>query len=173
MEARSDGVGKGSELIVTLPLLPAPTTAGAAAAPASRRWRIEPRCGRRRGAACACWWWTTIGTPPISLKDLLELLGHDAHATFDGASALATAGRLRPEVVVLDLGMPGLDGLETARRLRRLPWAEHLVLIALTGWGQEQDRRRTREAGFDHHLVKPADIGQLERLLAGVAAGRT
>jgi len=178
VEARSDGVGKGSELIVTLPLLPASATAGATAAPApapapapAEEDRAPAPSQARRGVRVLVV--DDNRDAAVSLKDLLELLGHDAHATFDGASALATAGRLRPEVIVLDLGMPGLDGLETARRLRRLPWAEHLVLIALTGWGQEQDRRRTREAGFDHHLVKPADIGRLERLLAEVAAGRT
>lgn len=103
-----------------------------------------------------------------ALGDLLAAFGHDARVVYDGIEALGAAADHRPHLVLLDLGMPGLDGYETARRLRRLPHPR-TVIAALTGWGQEEDRRRTREAGFDHHLVKPADIRQITALLATVA----
>ena len=79
------------------------------------------------------------------------------HVAHDGASALAVAASYRPHVVFLDIGMPGMDGYETARRMRELPGMDNVVLAALTGWGQQEDRRRTAEAGFNHHLVKPPE----------------
>jgi CheY-like chemotaxis protein len=84
----------------------------------------------------------------------------------DGPAALSELPAYRPGVVLLDLGMPGMDGFEVARRIRQIPAAGGVKLIALTGWGQEEDRRRTRSAGFDHHLTKPADIHALQALLA-------
>ena len=74
-----------------------------------------------------------------------------------------------PDIAFLDIGMPALDGHETARRIRQQPWGKHMVLVALTGWGQSEDRRRSREAGFDHHLVKPADPAVVTRLIATLA----
>ena len=93
------------------------------------------------------------------------------HLAFDGAQALALAERHRPDVALLDLGMPVQDGLETCRRIRAQPWGRTMLLIAQTGWGQPQDRQRTREAGFDHHLVKPVDLGVLTDLLAQARSG--
>jgi CheY-like chemotaxis protein len=84
----------------------------------------------------------------------------------DGAAALRALDACRPDVVLLDLGMPEMDGYSVARRIRERPEHRDVVLIALTGWGQEEDRRRTRIAGFDHHLTKPADLGALQALLA-------
>ncbi len=92
-----------------------------------------------------------------SLALMLRLEGHEVHCASDGEEALALAGLRRPEIVVLDVGMPKLDGCEVARRIRAESWGQHAVLVALTGWGQEVDRRRSREAGFDMHLVKPVD----------------
>lgn len=88
---------------------------------------------------------------------LLRLQGHEVHVAHDGPSALAVAASYRPHVVFLDIGMPGMDGYETARRMRELPGMGNVVLAALTGWGQQEDRRRTAEAGFNHHLVKPPE----------------
>lgn len=101
-----------------------------------------------------------------SLQLLLESMGHDARIAHDGYQALDTAGKFQPHVVFLDLGMPGIDGLETARRLRATPEGQETFLIALTGWGQASDRHRTTEAGFDRHVVKPIDPDVLEQMLA-------
>jgi CheY-like chemotaxis protein len=100
-----------------------------------------------------------------SLGVLLRLTGHEVTVVHDGEAAVAAARAQHPEVAVLDLGMPGLDGLEAARRIRALSGCQSTRLIALTGWGQESDRARTRAAGFDHHLVKPADPADVAALL--------
>jgi CheY-like chemotaxis protein len=100
------------------------------------------------------------------LSMMIRLLGHDARAVFDGTSAIQIAPAFRPDVVLLDIGMPGLDGHTVARRLREDEATRGAYLVALSGWGQVEDRTRSREAGFDEHLVKPADPHQLERLLA-------
>jgi len=90
-----------------------------------------------------------------SLYLVLKLLGQEAYAVHDGLEAIEVAERLRPEMILLDIGMPGLSGLEVCRRIRQKPWGKDVKLVAVTGWGQEVDRRRTNEAGFDVHLVKP------------------
>ena len=99
---------------------------------------------------------------------LAMLLGYfhcDVEVAFDGEAALAAAEQVEPHVAVLDLGLPRIDGFELARRIRRLPWARRTLLIALSGWGQEEDRVRSREAGFDLHLVKPVDSQALLKIL--------
>ncbi len=101
-----------------------------------------------------------------SLALLLRLQGHEVRMAHDGPAALQIAAASRPDLVFLDIGMPGMDGYEVARRLRGEPGLRSVVLVALTGWGQGEDRRRSREAGFDHHLVKPVDPHALQRLLA-------
>jgi CheY-like chemotaxis protein len=100
-----------------------------------------------------------------SLGTLLRLKGHDVQIAHEGEAALAAARVYRPEVVLLDIGMPGLDGYEVARRLRKEDGCDQVLLIALTGYGQDDDRRRSREARFDDHLVKPIDLATLEALL--------
>jgi CheY-like chemotaxis protein len=95
------------------------------------------------------------------------MLGHDARVARDGAEALALAEDFRPEVALLDIGMPRVDGYAAARALRERPWARTLRLVAITGWGQDEDRRRSREAGFDAHLVKPVELAALEAILEG------
>src|SRR4029079_3944078 len=104
-----------------------------------------------------------------SLAMLLEVGGHEIHIVHDGPEAIATAGRLRPHVVLLDIGLPRLNGYEVCRRLRQAPWGRDLTVVALTGWGQEEDRQRSGEAGYDAHLVKPVDYDQLEKLVATAA----
>src|SRR5581483_629934 len=105
-----------------------------------------------------------------SLGMLLRLMGNDVRTAHDGEEAVARADEFRPDVVLLDIGLPKLNGYEAARRLRDRPWGRRAVLIATTGWGQDQDRHRSRDAGFDHHLVKPVDPADLLRLLAPLAA---
>src|SRR5262249_14722787 len=101
-----------------------------------------------------------------TLARLLELNGHEVRLARDGPTALEAARDFRPEIVLLDIGLPRMDGYEVARRLREQPGTKHALLVALTGYCQEEDRRRSQAAGFDHHLVKPADPGVLQRLLA-------
>jgi CheY-like chemotaxis protein len=101
-----------------------------------------------------------------SLAMLLRLKGHETRVAHDGPTAVAAAASYQPEVILLDIGMPGMDGYEVARRVRAGPNGESVLLIALTGWGQEEDRRRTAEAGFDHHIVKPPDADALAALLS-------
>jgi CheY-like chemotaxis protein len=93
-------------------------------------------------------------------------MGHEVKTAYDGAQALAAAEKWQPDVVLLDIGMPKLNGYEVARQIRQQPWGENMLLIALTGWGQEEDRRRTSEAGFDEHLIKPVDVAMLHQVLA-------
>ena len=101
---------------------------------------------------------------------LLKLWGHEVRVAHDGPAALEAAAAAPPEVVLLDIGLPGMDGYEVAERLRARPESGGPVLVALTGYGQEEDRRRSREAGFDHHLVKPVDLDDLRSLLAHVGS---
>jgi CheY-like chemotaxis protein len=155
VDAYSDGRGAGSTFVVRLPLA-APAAAGSpaapveASAPAARRILVVDD---NEDAA-------------TSLAMLLGIMGHDARTTFDGASALEEAARFRPHVALLDLGMPALDGYDVARRIRRESWGRDVMLVALTGWGQEEHKRRSEQAGFDRHLVKPVDRKALEALLA-------
>ena len=160
VEAQSEGIGKGSTFTVRLPArpagepLPAPPRPREADGQAPRR-RVLVADDNRDGAA--------------SLGLLLTLAGHEAHFAHDGLEALEVAERVRPDVALLDLGMPRLDGLEAARRIREQPWGSEILLVALTGWGQEDDRRRTKEAGFDHHMVKPIDYPTLSQLLGNAS----
>ena len=108
-----------------------------------------------------------------SLATLLQLSGHEVYTAANGAVALESAEQHRPEVVLLDIGMPKLDGYEVARRIRAQPWGQRITLVALTGWGQDSDRRRSQEAGFDSHLVKPLDLDKLTELLAGLPSAGT
>ena len=102
-----------------------------------------------------------------SLGMLFRLLGHDVRTAHDGLEAIAAADAFRPNAIVLDIGLPKLDGYEVARQIRRLDWGRKTTLIAVTGWGQTEDKERSEEAGFDHHLVKPVDPSALLDLLTG------
>jgi signal transduction histidine kinase len=158
--ARSDGAGRGTEIRVCLPLA-AIAVLDEPGAPQVDAEPLPPQ-GRRRILIA-----DDNGDAAGSLALRLELAGHDVRTAQDGLEALAVARTFQPEVVLLDLGMPAMDGYETARHLRRLAWGKQARLIALTGWGQQQDRIRTAEAGFDVHLVKP--VGELD-LFRAIAA---
>ena len=100
-----------------------------------------------------------------TLTMLLKLKGHEVYTRYGGRQGLEAAESVRPEVIILDIGMPEMDGYETCRQIRRQPWGKDVVIAALTGYGQEEDKRKTREAGFDGHLIKPVDLSALTQLL--------
>jgi PAS domain S-box-containing protein len=156
IEARSAGVGQGSEFLVRLPLLP-PVVESPAVEPSQRATRMA---GRRILVV------DDNVDAAESLGALLRCLGAEVVTVHDGPAALEALRTEKPCAAVLDIGMPGMDGYEVARRVRAGPRGEHIQLIALTGWGNDEDRRRSREAGIDHHLVKPVDLNVLESLLA-------
>jgi CheY-like chemotaxis protein len=153
---RSAGLGHGSTFSVRLPLLVVATQAPASAAPERA---ASARDGRLR---------VLIADDSTDIADtvamLLEDLGHETRVAYDGEQALAMAAEWTPDVALLDLGMPKINGYELGRRIRQLPGGAAITLIAQTGWGQEEQRRRTAEAGFDHHVVKPADIDDIVAL---------
>ena len=103
---------------------------------------------------------------------MLQLQGHEVRVAQNGLAAIEMANAFRPSVVLLDIGLPDMDGYAIARRLRAVPETQHCVLVALTGYGQPEDRLRSKENGFDHHLVKPIDPGDLYELFATLAAPR-
>jgi PAS domain S-box-containing protein len=160
--ARSEGRGRGSEFVVRLPALPPavvhPSSRNGASARASTAPERPPSAPVRRVLVV-----DDMVDAAESLGRLLELQGHHVHVVHDGLAALDAADGFRPEIVFLDIGLPGLDGIEVARRLRLR--AHAMMIVAMTGFGRYEDRRETREAGFDHHLVKPVDPVVVERLL--------
>jgi CheY-like chemotaxis protein len=101
-----------------------------------------------------------------SLSMLVSLLGHDVRTGFDGVQALDLAGEFHPDLVLLDLGMPRMDGYEACRKLREQPWGAEAVVVAVTGWGRDDDRRKTQLAGFDQHLVKPVAPDAIVNILS-------
>ncbi|WP_332853693.1 hybrid sensor histidine kinase/response regulator [Duganella sp. S19_KUP01_CR8] len=161
VEASSGGPGQGSEFAIRLPVLGGaerdPALPSAACELDGRRLQVLVVDDNQDAAD--------------SLAALLEIDGFDAHAVYDGASAIAASAEHPPDLIILDLGMPGMDGYETARAIRQRPGADNILMIALTGWGQGDARRRSGEAGFDHHLVKPVELDQIVRL-AGARQNR-
>jgi signal transduction histidine kinase len=158
VDALSDGLGEGSEFVVYLPLLEpvveVPAPAPAASVPDASGLRVLVVDDNVDAAEM--------------LATLLEMNGYDVRVEFDGASALTTALREPPAVALLDIGLPDMDGHELARRLRAQPATAGAVLVALTGYGQAEDQQRAQQAGFDHHMVKPADLDRLLTLLASI-----
>jgi PAS domain S-box-containing protein len=155
--AHSDGPGRGSAFTVRLPFradLSADDTPGP-------EHRAQAPSGGRRILIV-----DDNHDAAESLGTVLRLMNNEVHIAPDGLSALQAADVFRPDLVFLDIGMPGMDGYEVARRLRQRPAFQNTVLVALTGWGQEEDRRQTQQAGFDHHLVKPVEPGALQELMA-------
>lgn len=156
VEAHSPGPGQGSKFVVRLPIVVGPL-------------RSEPSendeglasSGKRRILVA-----DDNEQAAKILAMLLQALGNEVRVARDGEETLQMADEFRPDIVLLDLGMPKLDGYETARRIREATWGKNMVLAALTGWGQEEDKRRTKEAGFNHHFIKPVELSTLEQLLA-------
>src|SRR5262249_20919043 len=158
----SAGAGRGSEFIVRLPI----TTEETAAETRERAVAPEATIAQRvlvvddnRDAA-------------TSLATLLQITGHETFTANDGPTALEEIERLRPDPVLLDIGLPRVNGYEVCRRIREKSWGNDIALIALTGWGQEEDRRKSTAAGFDGHLVKPVDYATLIATLEALVAAR-
>jgi two-component system CheB/CheR fusion protein len=160
VEARSKGPGQGSEFIVRLPLAPpallsepvAPKPVGEAALTKPRRVLVvDDNEDQVR-----------------SLVKLLKLFGHEVASAHDGPSAVETAAAFAPDLALVDIGLPQMNGYEVARRIRENPALQHVMLVAQTGWGQDEERRRSKEAGFDRHLVKPVDINTVQELLVAL-----
>jgi CheY-like chemotaxis protein len=158
IEARSEGEGQGSEFVVRLPVARGPDAAGVSA-------NESVPSGVRRILVV-----DDNADAADSLGQLLEMLGNEVRTAYDGEAGVAAAGEFRPDLIFLDLGMPKMNGYEACRRVRGQPWGEGVTLVALTGWGQDDDRRKTADAGFDHHLVKPVEYAALTKLMAGLDA---
>jgi CheY-like chemotaxis protein len=153
--AHSEGPGRGSEFVVRLPVMSAPPPSHGVlpeSMPAAKPRRILVVDDNTDAAS--------------SLAMLLKISGNEAHTANEGLEAIEVAEAFRPDVVLLDIGMPNLDGLEVCRRIRAQPWGRDMLMIALTGWGQEEDRQKSKDVGFNYHLVKPVDFPTLVRLLA-------
>jgi two-component system CheB/CheR fusion protein len=155
VEARSEGQDRGSEFVVRLPVAARSRDGDAGEAAAATGHRRVLVVDDSYDAA-------------DSLATLLGLLGNETQAAHGGLEALEVGAVFHPDVILMDIGMPGLDGHETARRIRKEGWGEAVVLVAMTGWGRDEDRLRTREAGFDFHLVKPIDASVVKAILDGM-----
>jgi CheY-like chemotaxis protein len=158
VEARSEGLGRGSEFVVRLPIpaqAPEPRAASRVETGPAIRRRILIVDDNEDGAA--------------SLAMMLKLGGHETETAHDGLEAVEAAERFRPDAMLLDIGLPKLNGYEVCRRIRERPWGKDVVLVAVTGWGQDEDRDRSKAAGFDTHVVKPVDREVLGKLLASLA----
>lgn len=159
----SEGPGKGSEFIVRVPLI------------AEAAGEL-PRTTRRGDAAALVRHRILVADDnPDALESLALLLECDGHQVWkaaNGAEAIELAAKWRPELALLDIGMPVLDGYEAARRMRSEDWGKRMMIVALSGWGQSSDVQRSRESGFDSHLVKPASFDALAQLLSRVPATR-
>ena len=157
VEAHSNGVGQGSEFVVRLPVIETiksaqpPPSEQTVTAPTTTGYRILVVDDNRMSAD--------------SMATLLQMTGHEAHTAYDGLEAVAATTAFRPDVILLDIGLPKLNGYEAARKIREQPWGKNIVMVALTGWGQDEDRQKSKEAGFNGHLVKPVELTSLMKLL--------
>ena len=158
VEVQSEGPGRGTEFTIRLPIS---TRVPQATAPA------PPEPVRAAGRRVLIVDDSEDGAESLAM--LLEFGGHETYKAHDGIAALEAAERLRPDAVLLDIGLPRMNGYEVGRRIRQTPWGKQLTLVALTGWGQDEDRDRSRDAGFDAHMVKPVDLDALLKLLASVS----
>jgi CheY-like chemotaxis protein len=154
--AHSSGLGQGSRFDVILPL-------GVALPPLAAPAPDEATIATR-GAPCRALVVDDNQDSADTLAMMIELLGHETQRLYDPRIAVETVAEFAPDVVFLDIGMPGLSGYDVARLLRASPAGARLVLVAVTGWGQPEDRRRTFEAGFDHHLVKPPEMAAILKI---------
>ena len=161
IEARSAGLGKGSEFVVRLPVADG-TEEVARAADAELERPVAAGSGSPKPRMLVV---DDNTDTALSLATLLEIEGHEVFTAHDGLAAIESAHAHRPDVVLLDIGLPKLDGHEACGRIRSQPWGKKMIVIAVTGWGQDEDRRKSQDAGFDGHLVKPVDYDQLAELL--------
>jgi PAS domain S-box-containing protein len=161
IEAFSQGPGLGSEFVVRLPLLVETQPAQLPPPPDQ-----EPQSPKPRRILVV----DDNLDSANSLSRLLEMVGNETFTAHDGLKAVEAAEQFRPEVMLLDIGLPTMNGYDACRRIRSQPWGKKILLIALTGWGQEEDRRQSKEAGFDFHLVKPVKLADLEKLMADAPA---
>ena len=172
VSAHSAGVGLGSSFAVRLPLMLAPLVASPGLAQAADAARNGGQRGAQAGALRVLVADDNVDAA-ATLAALLEIAGHTVRVVHDGAAAVEEAARFRPDLAFLDIGMPFMDGYEAARRLRQLPALEGVMLVALTGWGTEEDRARSRAAGFDRHLLKPALPDDVDAVLAAAVVTAT
>ena len=159
VEAASAGTGSGSEFLIRLPV--AQAAAAQAARPSEPPESRAPAVMRRRVLVV-----DDNEASAHTMTLLLRKLGHEVATAYDGAGAVEAARTFRPDLALLDIGLPIMDGYEVARRIRVLPGGDAIALVALTGWGMDEDRRRSRDAGFDEHIVKPVDRATLQRVLS-------
>jgi two-component system CheB/CheR fusion protein len=157
--ALSEGPGHGSEFVVRLPLRRVPRLPPPRPVP-------EPVPVKRANVARRILVVEDNVDGARSLESLLTVLGHQVAVAHDGATGLQTARAFNPEVILLDIGLPGIDGYEVARRVRKSRKLRDVVLVAMTGWGKDEDRRKSLESGFNAHLVKPVELSDLQSLLA-------
>ncbi len=162
VEARSAGAGAGSEFAVYLPELLSvaherPVVSRTPTTHSARRFRILVADDNRDSAE--------------TMSMMLTMLGHDVRSAYDGLQAVTMAAAFTPDIMLLDIGMPEMNGLDVCRHVRQQPWGAQAVLVALTGWGQDEDKRRSFDAGFNHHFVKPVAFATLESLLSGENSG--
>lgn len=163
VEVRSEGTNRGSEFIVQLPVsAQRPDNESLAAEPVDEIPSLPTRCRRILVA-------DDFPQSAETLARLLEKDGNEVQIAEDGVAAVAAAAEFLPDIVLMDIAMPRLDGYQAAKRIRQQPWGKQMVLIALTGWGQQQDRRRTQEAGFDAHLTKPINYDTIMSVLANLS----
>ena len=159
IEAKSEGAGKGSEFVVRLPVV------------------VEASVPQEADNSHDDDLKSTLRILVVddnkdsadSLSMMLKIMGNDTQTAYDGEEAVLSAEKYKPDVILLDIGLPKLNGYEACRRIREMPWGKKLVIIAQTGWGQDGDRQRTHDAGFDHHMVKPVDPTTLMKMLAGLS----
>lgn len=159
--AASAGQGKGSIFTVSLPVLESPSHSQKAVPPDEDRAVLGPK---RRMLVV-----DDNRDSANSMAKFLKLRGHDVRTAHDGVEAVEAAELFRPEIILMDIGMPKLNGLDATCRIRAHPWGRSMVIIALTGWGLEEDKIRSHDAGCDGHLVKPVDISDLEKVLEELA----
>jgi CheY-like chemotaxis protein len=162
VEARSKGPGMGSEFIIRLPVVL--TLVHQREQPGGGDQQARPMTRRR----------ILVVDDSVdiagSLAMILELMGNEVRTAHDGLEGVAAAAAYRPDMILLDIGMPKLNGYEACHRIREQPWGKGILIAAVTGWGQEEDKRRSQEAGFDHHLIKPVEPAAIEKLLVELEA---
>ena len=165
VSVHSAGVGQGSEFVVRLPVIETPETAQpvppeptVSATTNITGQRVLVVDDNRLSAN--------------SLTKLFQMTGNETYTAYDGLEAVEVAAKFRPGVILLDIGLPKLNGYEAARKIREQPWGKNIVKVALTGWGQDEDRQKSKEAGFNGHLVKPVKLDDLMKLLAELHPGR-